>query len=131
MCTILFKITNLDVLRVPRVHLAHLSYHNKNWPFVQAVNSLCHFVSKSMSLQLKLYLDPWKTINLSKIRPKPPFRFYKRFPFNSKVNDWAPSLPSLVGVFLFVSLHVPFLGEIIMSFWQLLMAWKFCFLSHM
>ena len=37
MCTILFKITNLDVLRVPRVHLAHLSYHNKNWPFVQAV----------------------------------------------------------------------------------------------
>ena len=39
MCTILFKITNLDVLRVPRVHLAHLSYHNRNWPFVQAVLS--------------------------------------------------------------------------------------------
>ena len=39
MCTILFKITNLDVLRVPRVHLAHLSYHNKNWPFVQAVST--------------------------------------------------------------------------------------------
>ena len=37
MCTILFKITNLDVLRVPRVHLAHLSYQSRNWPFVQAV----------------------------------------------------------------------------------------------